>query len=430
MGSRYLPGALIGASAILLAGPGFGQTVPRNDPRQLRHVMAVRAERTERLLDAWEKAETSERRLVVDLLAREGAGTPLGSRPSVHAIDLATRLLAGEIGPDGATPLQRFAASLDLQVIPGSFGPVEEPDADDPANGSGSVLGTPITAGLYALPGGPSLDVGELEVSLFWERLGEAGTDRIRARSEPFRPSSFVNPGVPLYLRAPLSGPGLWALTCELSDGLERVRGVPVPVECIAGERSSELVDLGLRTPRAFPGVTLRELLPGSEPVAVIEPDSGPAELHLLLLAPFGEAAATPFVGRGGELWTRFAQDHSARVWSCEIRSGAREAFFALLKSARSASPDAELVVVARGDAALALHAFMLAADERPDRVVLACELERTGAALDSIPTLLITPLAIDESADPPWLTRVQGEREALFEERRLPGHLEAWLGI
>jgi hypothetical protein len=446
------------------------------DPAARQHAAVERHQRTvENLrwvdfLGAWERADGPGRARaleVLESLRQAGAGSV--APPSFEALARARRALERE--PDPAqerSDLRRLADALDLIAVPGAFEPAAE--------GPGQAL-TVLVRHLYRT--GPHAGV---ELSLVW--IAPSGEEHA-ARREPVEAAALEGDPFPMYLRAPLSEPGLWQLVPVVERDGVALRGSSVPVECV--ERFGGRLDGALErarnpeTPEGRLALALADLrLLGARTLAALRPSEAlellerpsearaaalPAPLQpcftdgqgricwawsingverpervVVLLAPPGEPADAILAGAPGAAWRAFAREHSARVVSAQLpplgpEHGAAEIaeLFARLRGGSSAP----LLVVARGDTLGRLQLGLLG-EERPPFELLAASTilgARPEEVFASVPRLFV---ALGGAAELPEsaggaeaareLTWIDGSPIPLCDELRLPRLVSSWL--
>ena len=463
--------ALASLAGQLAAAPqAEGEAMERRLAALERHQQVAENLRWVEFLGAWGQADAAGRARALEVLeSLRQAGADSIAAPSFEALARARRALERE--PDPAlerSDLRRLADALDLIAIPGAFEPAAE--------GPGQAL-TVLVRPLYR-----SGSHAGIELSLVW--VSPSGEEHA-ARREPVEAAALEGGSFPMYLRAPLSQPGLWQLAPEVEREGVALRGSAVPVECVArfGERLDRALErardpgtseghlaLALADLRALGARTLAALRP-SQALELLErprearAGGSPAPLEpcfrdgqglphwawsidgvedpeqvAVLLAPPGETPDAILAGAPGEAWRTFAREHAARVVSAELpplgpEHGAAE-IAELFRRLRGGS-SAPLLVVARGDTLGRLQ-LGLFGEERPpfDRLAASTILgARPQDVFPSVPRLFVAPggaAELPENAGgaeaAPELTWVDGSPIPLCNELRLPRLLSSWL--
>ena len=415
-------------AALLLAGAASAappaQNVMPGDPAQKRHAAAVALERSERFRVAWSSADAAAQGRAIDVLAEAGEDLP-----SIALLTRAERVLAGADAAELAQDdLVGFADALDLRVVPGLF----------PSASEGR--GEPLVVRVYRLA--PGVLRRNVELSVIW--IAPDGSE-LRARTESFSPNSFRPPGFNMYVRAPLSEPGLWQLVPELVFDGRRARGVPVPVPCVPEGLLQELREHGhdgkplfrllaegerpLDLPRVLAqarGERVPEILPATFGSTFLrgkrfaEAEDGPM---LVFLAPANEPAEGMFAGTSGRSWIEMARRAGVELLSYEVGSTQREHFLEVLSLL---PPRRQLILVARGDAVLRAQFLLANGDARLDGLVLCGTRVEPGPSLPSVPTLVVDGRGEGSAGD--HQTRVLGMPSAYLTEPDLPLLIEPWL--
>jgi len=382
------------------------------------------AERADRFLRAWEGADADHRRAAEEALAAQASpGRPLDRRPSLEALAVAQRVLAGaELEGVRVDALARLADAVDLTVVPGCF-----------ASRSASALGASVTAEVRARF--PARLAGTLTLRLIW--VGPDGHEQ-RARSEPFDGAAFEL-GFPVFLRAPRASPGPWWLVPELELDGRSVRGAPVPVWALDAEESEldrrpeadtawlELVRHGRRSFGPRRGGDSSGAGDPSDPrfapLASYRPGAS-ARGRLVFLAPEGEAPGFVLGGFLGERWRALADRLGLELVVLDPRAKPDE-----LGRVLGLASDVPVVLVARGDAAVQLHGRAAKEALALQGIVLCGSLVEPGPALPRVPVLLVCNRGVAPGPSTPaaTVTRREGAREAFLSEPLLPDLLEPW---
>ncbi|MEW6073977.1 MAG: hypothetical protein AB1726_15455 [Planctomycetota bacterium] len=467
--ARSLRRAALAAAALFAPAAGAQNAWPAT-PDQAHHVAIVRAERTASLLAEWREADARRRAAAAELLAAERSpGAPEGRLPSLSTLALATRVLRGadpaEARADG---LQRFADSLDLQVVPGAFRTAA-------AGAAAEEDGEPLTVRFYRLHDGPFR--ADVVLGLLW--IGPDGSEA-RARTEPIAARHFDPPGNRMYLRAPRAAEeGWWRLVPEVAAEGRRVRGLGVLVAArapatlegwkdlaAAGDRGrADLLERGMRAAlllaaghplaRPFPSLAAGHP-PFALPSAAGDPARGgdpenelrirtgwgepagpgpvaagrPVRRIFLLPVPAEECAEAVFLGPVGEAWQDLAREQGAPVCAVEVGAKGGEAFARLVAGWRASLPSGdrgEVIVVARGAAVTALPFLLAGREVAIDGFVLAPERSGRPQALPPGPTLVVSGAAL--AGDPAaGLAVVQDGDPLVVRDLALPGRIAAWL--
>lgn len=440
------------------------------DPQGL-HAEAVLAERTRLFLDAWIQADDVERARARGLLASlRRSGAPASAPPSLPALTRAWRSLEGPQGEAGNAAVAGLAAladALDLRAVPGFFAAREQ--------GLGEVV-TVAVRRLWAVP-----TPARLVVTLWWlPPAGAEGAVELRARSEPATAQAFEGAGFEMFVRPPASAPGTWSLVAELEQEGVRVRGVPVPVECLPDPPAAiglarEVLDdpralravaqgllacarSGARLPAGLlpsQGTALLQARmrarPGMQPQPIALAFRGkdgrehwawawlPAEppcAVLLLLAPQHEPAEAVFQGELGRLWRAAAHDLSALVLSAHLpRAGvSAEDAPQVLERLRAAAEELvgklPLVLVSRGDALDALHPALVAGASGCDALIATTPREgEPRAVYGGLSALILAPGGpAGPTATGSGVEWVLGEGVPLLDDPRLAELAASWL--
>jgi len=381
----------------LMSGVATAQLEGRAASEYIYHVAdqieAARAEREAELRSLFLVASTDRQQLASEVL---NGGRDAG-RPALRPIDfdvLHAARVALSSGEREVTALASLAASLDLRVAPGLFVAREE--------GHGEALTVSVSQ-LWRAKG------QDASMSLWW--ISPTG-ERTRARAEPITAGTIAT-GFEMYIRPPLSAPGLWRLGLELEAGGERATGIGTPVECLAGFEDLRrrlrgtdplgagaagrrlaldlqlLVLFGVRSPGLVSLDDQRAVLSraGAQRARLIETGAG-LDAIVLELTPSagsqaeGEEHATRAVLRAsdaarpafhvtagalGKSWSGLASDPALRVFAASLPASERsaEAWLKLCEELKRDESIDELVLVASGELALLLpRALQLA--ERP----------------------------------------------------------------
>lgn len=439
--------------AALLCGAALAapQNAPPTGQEQALHLSAVRAERSARFFEAFVTADAVEREAAQAFLGKaQRARDPLGRRPSLVELATATELLGGADQDSAGSELARFAQGLDLQVVPGAF--IAESTAG---------LGTPLTVTVYRLEGDPP--ARDVEIALDWQ--APDGT-RTRARTEPFGAQAFRAPGFHMFVRSPVSEPGLWRLVPVVRAGGREFQGAGVPVECVADllartgrslsaepagvdvvtarQRLDRLLRAGLRSPEACGATPC--LLPLEDPAAPAWRPTGDSAGGPLLYGGFaderrvgalvlllfeGEAEEIPLTGPVGDAWRALARERGLGLFVLSTKGGDTAGLRrGLAEVARLAGADP--ILVARGRALLtASLLFAAAAPEGPLPLAgLVAQSPAPGIPKlrPPVPALVVAPGA-PPSEVPSDVTFRQGGDVSLLDELRLPALVGEWLG-
>ncbi len=435
------------------------------------HEQAVIAERARLLLDAWllagEAARASAQR---ELERLTPAGAPSSAPLSARAMTGAWRALGNRQPASEAGELQELADALDLRVTPGFFASRAEGPGEVTTVRLRLLWDAPVSHGLM--------------VSLVWlpPSEGAAGAEPVRARREPASARAFEGAGFEMYIRPPVSAPGMWRLVAELEQGERRARGVPVPVECLAA--APELIALarealadeqrlfvpiaqgllasalsGARLPAGLePSLCrqiLRDPLRGDQraqprPVEVaFQTSTGeerwiwswfppqPARIAIVILVPDAEPPEALFAGVMGERWVRVGTELRAPLFASHLPPrgangrDARAVLERLAELAELAGSRLPLALVARnhtlGDLAIALAGV----GQPPFDALLAAWSIRgePRAPFGGLPSLFVArdgpPQPQRTATGVLW---VAGERFALLAEPLLVDQARAWL--
>lgn len=443
-------------SVVIGALCGFASA---QDPVSGSHLANARFERHLALQDAWEAASDELRAPILTLLRKLAKR----SIPSAYVLELAmltrmTRML--EVGDAPTEPGQHLVDALDLRPIPGVFRPAAD-ESDEPAD--------PLTVRIVSLY---KVRVKEdVELSLVW--LGPDGQEH-RVRTEPMGSSPDDIVGFEMYITAPASEPGTWALVPELRTADGVYRGFPVPVECVRAELDTAVETLLESTEGATLAASLidrvnhgvRDVLapPVSELLAGTGTDPewsrlGPLTSHdvsdsrtwvldpleveprhvLIVASSVRIHPAWIFAGREGHAWSALADSLGCRVIATDLplASARGPNVFKLAKALREESPGQAVTLVIRGPM-LGPFQGALAGDEGfPfDGLVIATvhRHERTPRSVVSVPMLFFESLDRDVPAE-----QVEGAEHGLMWVRRaappfsaeceLPTWIGAWLG-
>ncbi len=388
------------------------------------HARAVRAERTARFFEAWDRAPSADRRRVEDALRElPVSGEGLDARPALESLALATRLFdAPSLDAVRDDTLVRFADSIDLRVVPGV---VSVRSSDDEA---GMALRVDVSR-LYA-----TAWKERVELALVWVDPEHDGGGATTARVEPFGASDFAR-GFSMYVRAPRGSFDALVLAPEVVVDGRTVRGAPVHVLGVSefGSRFESLAT----SPAALEAELTRKLL-AREPLSrlermlcverlgmrfagldgprewAVELDGGatqqaadgarlPGELLRapreggalsaglwVVTTPSGEAPGQLFTGPSGRDWRTVAARLGVDVFALERAEvdGARLARVVAELRDRFDAP--RVVLIARGDSVAGVH--FASARERVDvdGIVLVSSVAGPGPVLPDVPTLLV----------------------------------------
>lgn len=405
---------------VLLAPLARPQNADWDSTGQEAHLRAVRAERAELLREALAEAAPDEEQLTRLRATWRTPGSAAGSLPSLGAVmDSVRRLEGGE-----PSRLQQLADALDLQPVPGAFA--------TQTTGRGPVLRVRVYP-LYRR--GP---VGDVHMSLYWR--APDGTET-RARRESAAESAFALPGFEMFVRAPVSEPGLWHLVPEVEREGVTARGVPVPVPCVAGPLEVPavptlhleeqwlriewqlLLERGLRPARGV-------LAPrrGLEAFARRELDFAPLwsgdrefptgwttlpeapQRVLVLVCPTEEAPGA--VLREDSPWRALVDSPYSVCLSTSVRVRGEPSLAGIVELARANHPELPLVLVVRGDGAARLSVEYLG---------------RPAPAVDAA-VVAGSPVDLERHwGEGPWLV-VGRDADAWSTDEALPGRVASWL--
>ncbi len=421
------------------------------------HIEAVRAEREAELQWLFLNASEERQQLASEvLITGRGAGLPALQPVGFDVLQAARTALMD--GGRETSALQQLASSLDLRVTPGLF----------EARTSG--LGEAMTVSVSQLWRAPGRDAN---MSLWW--ISSTG-ERTRARTEPITQLS-AEAGFEMYIRPPLSAPGVWQLVPELEAGDERAFGISAPVECIAdleplrealptdnplsakaaSRRIAQDLFLLLRCGVRNPGLaSLAEQFTvqaeaSSNSLRLVESDTV-ADAIVLELSPASASGAARAVLVAssalrpayhataealGAAWHALAKDPELRVFSASLPStehGA-EAWLKLCAELKQSESIDDLVIVATGELALLMpRALQLAETKAVDGLVLV-DSPATSKPPREVPCAM---LLVDGGASrageehgelegQPW-TRLEREAADLFLALRVPALIAEWM--
>jgi hypothetical protein len=361
-------------------GDEFGAPEVRIE-RELAWNHALRAERERFLLEAWAEAGPAARvameaRLGEGLDAKHSRRRPL----SLESVSGAWRGYVSGAEDPARLPWLNLLDSTDLRVIPGAF------------NARSEGRGEPMTVMVTSIWNGDreGLDPKPFGVNLIW--TAPDGEESV-ARREVAEAANLES-GFSMYLRPPISKPGVWWLTLELESVAGVVRSHPVPVECLddipalrtelhkaaaspSGHlqrsllgRLEPLLEFGLRKGGSYslaswlkwddefqgtktgitpmdggglgaPGVTFWQLT-----------ESATGKGTLLLLAKKDESPLDVFSGVRQAQWVALGKACDLRVIAVQlpISSSSLKPLGACLSALDAADADGPLILVARGE--------------------------------------------------------------------------------
>lgn len=438
----------------------------------LEHADAVRAERAQLALDAWEGATDAQRAVAREILQRmRRSNAPAAAPPPLPAIHAAMSALraqdeASEQAADVA--LAELAASLDVRATPGFFSAREE--------GEGELITVRVSR-LW-----PARVESAVVVNLWWLASADlpprAGGEL--ARSEPATPAAFEDAGFDLFVRPPRSpASASWSLVVELVRGDSKALSLPVKVQCVGdapaalglardtleelgpnrplgqallasglsgarlpvGLSTSQVVELLQSPPPLRPGTLPRPLelafreSNGRERWIWAWMPVEPVQSALVLLAPQGEPPEAVLAGARGERWRAAARKLSALLISTPLPrpgaegSSATEVLARVQAVVQGIAADLPIAMVARGDALDALHPA-LQAGARPCSVLIAATPREGEPRLDygELPALILAPGGPDEITElPSGAAWVRGETLLWLDELRLPELAAQW---
>lgn len=412
---------------------------------------ALQRERIQALVELWATADDERRESALSALRPDPARRPPpGSWPSFAALADAQRALRGGPGPaESGWWEQRLVDSFGLTVRPGAF---------EARPGS---RGTPLTVLVAPLFDTPVPDA--VDVRLIW--VSPQGEELV-ARTEPVEPGPLRG-GFEMFVRAPPSAPGEWALVPVVLRQGASLRGFPVAVDAVRdlerrraalAERwptshpgaaraadASALVEGGLR----LPALTSEDLLslaegePAGQPIGGLVPARphfvagrleawrlGPSAAHVgvVLIASSRERPEELLAGVLGERWGAAARASGFEVVATGLpllpAAGTRSALD-LAAELRAAHGWERCALVALGEAALQSAAALGGAGASGfDPVVLLREapgLARPDGRLGTS-VLSLEPLAETSGSEdlrpegPPWVRLTRREPRFLLE--------------
>jgi len=438
----------------------------------LEHADAVRAERAQLALDAWDRASDEQRAAARELLQRtRRSNAPAAAPPPLPAIHAAWMALRAADGAQQATAdagLDDLAAALDLRATPGFFSAREE--------GEGEL----ITVRVERL--WPARVESTVQVNLWWLQNADwpPAASGEPARSEPATPAAFDGAGFDLFVRAPRSPAGTrWWLALQLVRGEAQAWSLPVPVSCVSdapavlGVAREALEEpgparalarallatalTGARLPVGLSPSDVVELLssppplrPGALPrpleLAFREPSGRerwiwawmpvePVQRALVLLAPQGEPPEAVFSGQRGERWRAAAHSLSAFLIATPMPrlggqgTSAADVLARVQAVVQGIGPDIQIALVARGDALDTLH-LALKAGARPCSALIAVTPRAGEPRLEygELRTLVLAPGGPEEIGElPSGVAWVRGEPLLWLDELRLPELAAQW---
>jgi hypothetical protein len=465
--------SLVCACTLALALQGAAQGPLAGFDPLLEHAEAVRVERAQQLLDAWEDASDVQRDSARELLLQmRRSNAPAAGPPTLPSIQPAWRALHAPITDPIYTAdpeLVELADSLDLRAVPGFFSAHKEGEGD---------LITVRVSRLW-----PAKVESTVQVNLWWlttanSQLAAAGIGM--ARSEPATPGAFEGGGFDLFVRAPRSPAGVqWYLYVELVRGEAKAESRPVLVQCVSdasavlevargaleepgsnralaqsllaagltgarlpvGLFPSDVAGLLQSPPPVRPGVLPRPLdlafreANGREHWIWAWMPVEPVRCAVVLLAPQGEPPEAVLAGKRGLRWRAAAQSLSALLVTTSVPrpgsegDGAADVLARVQALVQGIAPDLPIAIVARGDALDSLHPA-LAAGARPCAALIAATPREGEPRLEygDLKTLLLAPGGPEEievlRGAVSW---VHGERLLWLDELRLPELATSW---
>jgi hypothetical protein len=287
----------------------------------------------------------------------------------------------------------------------------------------------------------------EFVVNLWW--LGPDGQE-LRARGEPVLYTALALPGFDMYVRPPASAPGMWSMVPEVGYEGERVRGVPVAVECVAdlaarvasldaahAPLARDVLDVLARGVPLLPGASVGAWLDHLEHGAASErpgdvvprafeglpiawelvSDVEQPRRALVLVDAFSEPPRGWFDVPGKRGWLDAARALAARVLA--LPAPLDEDAVAALRHALAHGDDAELVIVARGAAVPDVLVHRAALERFVDGLALETELGSPSAP----PPLQLPALVLDAGAgeDAEQTVEREGRAPLRWVRRRAP---------
>ncbi len=407
------------------------------------HVRALRLERSAALLEAWTRAEPDARAAAhASLRAAHPRGAPAGAPPTLQAVDAARRVLEDPAAKPARRDLCLLVDALDVRAVPGAFPPASEG------------LGQALTVRVSTL-----WDVsapGDVDVELVWIAPDGARTS---ARREPIGARAFTSRGFEMYVRAPLSEPGVWHLVLEATRGAETVAAAPVPVACVAAPAAPEvddpvaallaedfaaLLEAGSRT--ALPPGVARPLgvayedPRGTEWAWSVRADEAP-RCAIVLLAPPEEAAEAILAEPLGSLWREVGAELGARVLSARLPyplgSNGRPdlaRFLRELPGLRGLADDVPIHLVARGMSTVHLVPGLAGASAGAPASLAGVVLtavapkRREGSAPVGFRTLIVGGPEPDAAATTPGAEHVAADGPPLLTDLELPRLVGEWI--
>ncbi len=188
--------------------------------RKLAWRRALQVERERPVIEAWIAAGPERRQKLIEDLD-EGVD-PRRSRKRLLPMECLSRASRNYWhAAEDAVRLPWFDLldSVDLRVVPGAFNARKE--------GRGEAMTVRLTSIWDSLV--PKEEEGTLEVSLVW--TSPSGEESVARREE----ANVMNmeDGFDMYIRPPVSEPGVWHLTLELGTPVGLVRSGAVAVECV-----------------------------------------------------------------------------------------------------------------------------------------------------------------------------------------------------
>jgi len=438
-----MKGIQLGRIALILAllwTPLAAQYRALTSDDAARQEAAILSERRVFFQRTWLAASPERRGIVQKLFERHArASSALCDQPDRSLLALGTRIL---LGADGARvqndPLVALVDNIDVFSAP-----VDLRADRSPAEGQVITVGVRFLERVQAA----GFPAGALRLHLMWE--GPDG-ELLMAKESAFEREA-ANQGMALALRTPPKARGTWSLVPSLSQAGVRVQGWPVPVPMItdfaarcARIQSSGRLLPGLvhvlkwgriwvrRSDRLGPGGWLDFLEGSLQADGPLGPDvlvtrPAPERPLVLLVAAPGETAAGLLVGPVGAAWERLADALDVHLAAAPAKQLVGRDLERTLASLRSVSGASQVILVARGRAAVSINLSLPLVDAGLIQgLVLVNAFGAPAPGIAPMPTLLVGCGGVSAN-DGAQVSRSPAPRTLLLADSVLPQAFEVW---
>ena len=401
---------------------------------------AIAAERRAQFHETWSFASPERRSIVRALFERRAqASSADRDQPRLALLALGTRVL---MGAEGARiqndSLVRLADGIDVFCSPVDLKAAQGPEE-----------GQVITVGVRLLKPMTSLEfpAGQVSLKLAWESADGALMD---ARAGVFSREEF-NQGIPVSIRTPPLASGVWFLIPILECDQKTVHGWRAPVPFVSDfqarmtrlQSGTQLMaELAYvlkwgriwvrRRDRLGPDEWLRRMEAGevggsrwSADRFLARPSA--SRPTVLLVASPSESAAELLSGPIGAAWLEQAARHDFHLACADASELVAAKLQAGLLDLLAATGGKEVILVARGDAALSVSLSLpLAPTPNLRGLVLVNSFGAPSSKVNQLPTLLVG-CGGDPSLDGSHITRSASPGTLLLADTILPQAFAEW---